>query len=193
MTWGRRPLAVGAAALALLVGCSGSDPRLADPAPATGSQTPDRTASPQTPDPAPSGLDAARGFWSVRGYRATPLPTRIIIPKIRIASSLDRLGRAPDGTVQVPGPDRWEVPGWYELGPRPGDRGSAVILGHVDSKRGPAVFFRLRELRAGDEIEVTRADGSSVRFVVQRTAQYDKQRFPTDEVYYPTLTSRCGW
>jgi hypothetical protein len=189
MTWGRRPLAVSAAALALLVSCAGSDPRLADPAPATGSQTPGRTASPQTPDRTASGLDAARGFQSVRGYRATPLPVRIIIPKIGIASPLDRLGRAPDGTVEVPGPDRWEVPGWYELGPRPGDRGSAVILGHVDSKRGPAVFFRLRELRAGDEIKVTRADRSSARFVVERTAQYDKQRFPTDEVYYPTLTS----
>jgi Sortase domain len=189
MTRSRRGLAVGVAALALLAGCSSSGAHPADPAPATGSQTPDRTASPQTPDPAASGLDAARGFRSARGYRATPLPVRVQIPKIGVASSLDRLGRAPDGTVEVPGPDRWGVPGWYELGPRPGDRGSAVILGHVDSKRGPAVFFRLRELRAGDEIKVTRADGSSVRFVVERTAQYDKQRFPTDEVYYPTLTS----
>ena len=189
MTRSRRGFAVGVAALVLLAGCAGSDPRLADPAPATGSQRPDRTASPPRPDPAPSGLDAARGFQSVRGYRATPLPVRVQIPKIGVASSLDRLGRAPDGTVEVPGPDRWDVPGWYELGPRPGELGSAVILGHVDSKRGPAVFFRLRELRRGDEIKVTRADGSSVRFVVQRTEQYDKQRFPTDEVYYPTLTS----
>jgi hypothetical protein len=187
MRWGRRPLAVGAAALALLVGCSGSDPRLADPAPATGSQTPDRTASsPQRPDPAASGLDAARGFRSARGYRATPLPVRVQIPKIGVASSLDRLGRAPDGTVEVP--SRWGVAGWYALGPRPGDPGSAVLLGHVDSTRGPAVFFRLRELRRGDEIKVARADRSSTRFVVERTAQYDKQRFPTDDVYYPTLT-----
>jgi len=63
-----------------------------------------------------------------------------------------------------------------------------VILGHVDSKRGPAVFFRLRELRPGDRIDVQRADGSWVRFVVQRIAKYDKRRFPTDAVYYPTLT-----
>ena len=189
MTPSRRRLAVGVAALALLAGCSGSGAHPADPSAPVASQTPDRKASPQTPGRAADGLDAARGFRSVRGYRATPIPTRISIPKIRVASSLDRLGRAPDGTVEVPGPDRWEVPGWYELGPRPGDLGSAVILGHVDSTRGPAVFFRLRELRAGDEIEVTRADGSSVRFVVQRTEQYDKQRFPTDDVYYPTLTS----
>jgi hypothetical protein len=84
--------------------------------------------------------------------------------------------------------EEWTGPGWYAGGTRPGDPGSAVILGHVDSKRGPAVFFRLHELRKGDEIEVGRADGSSVRFVVQRTEQYPKDRFPTDDVYYPTLT-----
>jgi sortase (surface protein transpeptidase) len=80
------------------------------------------------------------------------------------------------------------VAGWYAPGTRPGDPGSAVILGHVDSKRGPAVFFRLRELRRGDAVTIRRADGSSVRFVVQRTEQYPKDRFPTDAVYYPTLT-----
>jgi len=178
MTSGRVRLAAGTAALALLVGCSEAGARRAEPSPAATSQAPDQAAS---------GVDAARRFRSARGYRGTPVPARIEIPKIHVASSLDRLGRAPDGTVEVPG--RWEVAGWYTLGPRPGDPGSAVILGHVDSKRGPAVFFRLRELRRGDEIKVTRADGSTVRFAVERTEQYDKQRFPTDDVYYPTLTS----
>ena len=79
--------------------------------------------------------------------------------------------------------------GWYAGGTRPGDPGSAVILGHVDSKRdGPAVFYRLRDLRRGDEITITRADGSTVRFAVDRTEQFPKSRFPTDDVYYPTLT-----
>jgi sortase (surface protein transpeptidase) len=167
-----------AAALALLAGCSQSGARHAERSPAASSQTPDRPAG---------GVEAARGFRSVRGYRPTPVPVRVVIPKIRVASSLVRLGRAPDGTVGTPG--RWEVAGWYALGPRPGDPGSAVILGHVDSKRGPAVFFRLRELRLGDEVTVERADGSSVRFVVDRTdEQYPKRRFPTEEVYYPTLS-----
>jgi sortase (surface protein transpeptidase) len=168
---GRRGLAAGAAALALLVGCS-SGARQAAP------------AAPGTPGRAARGLDAARGFQPVRNYQATPVPVWLDIPRIHVASSLTQLGRAADGTVELPG---WEVAGWYALGPRPGDPGSAVILGHVDSKRGPAVFYRLRELRPGDRIDITRADRSSVRFVVQRTAQYDKQRFPTDEVYYPTL------
>ena len=177
MTGGRRRLAAAAAVAALLVGCSGSDARQAQPPSATTSPTPDQSAG---------GADAARGFRSVRGYRATPAPVRVEIFRIGVASSLDRLGRAPDGTVQEP--TRWERAGWYAPGTRPGDPGSAVILGHVDSKRGPAVFFRLRELRPGDMVTIGRADGSTVRFVVQRTEQYPKDRFPTDEVYYPTLT-----
>ena len=179
MTWGRRRVAAAGVALVLLVGCSKAGAQRPKPSP---------TATSPTSDPTAAGAEAARGFRSARGYRATPVPTRIEIPRIGVASSLDRLGRESDGTVATPGPNRWNVPGWYALGPRPGDPGSAVILGHVDSKRGPAVFFRLRELRRGDTITVTRADGSAVRFVVQRTEQYPKRRFPTDDVYYPTLT-----
>jgi hypothetical protein len=63
-----------------------------------------------------------------------------------------------------------------------------VILGHVDSDGGPAVFFRLRELRRGDEVRIGRADGSVLGFIVERTEQFPKERFPTDDVYYPTLT-----
>jgi hypothetical protein len=172
-------LVAAAAALTLLGGCAGSGARPSEPSPtpAVGSHTPDREVGPP---------DAARGFRSVRDYHQTPIPIRLNIPRIGVASTLDRLGRARDGSVQVP--SRWHVAGWYALGPRPGDPGSAVILGHVDSRSGPAVFYRLRELRRGDEIRIARADGSSVRFVVERTEQFDKRRFPTDEVYYPTLT-----
>jgi sortase (surface protein transpeptidase) len=174
MTWGRR-LAAGAAALALLVGCSQAGARRADPS---------ATATSRGPDQAAGGLDAARAFRSARGYQATPVPIRIDIPRIGVSSSLIQLGRAADGTVAVPPP---KVAGWYAPGTRPGDPGSAVILGHVDSKHAPAVFYRLRELRRGDEILISRADGSALRFVVERTAMYPKKRFPTDDVYYPTL------
>ena len=168
MTRGWRRLAVGAAVLALLVGCSREGVR-----------------QPES-DKAAGGAAAAHGFHSVRNYRDTPVPVRVNIPRIGVTSSLDRLGRAPDGTVEVP--SRWEVAGWYAPGPRPGDPGSAVVLGHVDSKRGPAIFYRLRELRRGDEIRIGRADGSTARFAVDRVEQYPKDRFPTDDVYYPTLT-----
>jgi sortase (surface protein transpeptidase) len=175
---GGRRLAAGAAALALLAGCSEAGARRAEPSP---------TATSRAADQAAGGVDAAHRFRSARGYRATPVPVRIDIPRIGVSSSLIRLGRAADGTVEVPMP--FGVAGWYAPGTRPGDPGSAVIFGHVDSKRGPAVFFRLRELRRGDQIRVKRADGSSLRFVVERTEQYPKAQFPTDDVYYPTLTS----
>jgi len=88
------------------------------------------------------------------------VPVGLRIPKIQVTTSLEPLGRAPDGTVEVP--NRSDLAGWYAPGPRPGDPGSAVILGHVDSDRGPAVFYRLGELRPGDQLTVSGADGSSV-------------------------------
>ncbi len=160
----------------LLSGCAAA---------AGGADAPGQASRSTAPKRDGGGLDAARDFHSDREFKGTPAPTRIEIPSIGVSSSLLRLGKAKDGTVEVPGP--WDVAGWYADGPRPGDSGSAVILGHVDSKSGPAVFYRLRELRPGDQIEVSRADGSKVTFMVDRTAQYLKKRFPTDEVYYPTL------
>jgi sortase (surface protein transpeptidase) len=177
MTNRRRRLAAAAALLVLAAGCGGPEARYGGVSSTVATRAPDRPAK---------GVEAARGFRSVRGYQPTPVPVRIDIPRIGVASALDRLGRAPDGTVQEP--TRWGVAGWYAPGTRPGDPGSAVILGHVDSKAGPAVFFRLRELRRGDTVTIGRADGSRVRFIVQRTEQYPKDRFPTDAVYYPTLT-----
>ena len=186
MTRGRsRPAAtaVAAALLVLLVlaaGCAGPRARYAG----VSSTLADRGQA----GPA-DGREAVRGFRSTRGYRGTPVPVRLEIARIGVSTGLQRLGRDQHGAVEVPsGPHRWDTAGWYAPGTRPGDPGSAVILGHVDSRSGPAVFYRLRELRRGDLVEVARADGSTVRFVVQRTEQYDKRRFPTDEVYYPTLT-----
>lgn len=153
-----------------------------------------------TAAPSEDGGAAVRDFRSVRGYRPTPVPVRLEIARIGVDTALQRLGQDQGGAVEVPtGPRQWRDAGWYagEGGTRPGDPGSAVILGHVDSKRGPAVFYRLRELRAGDPVVVVRADGSRVRFVVERVEQYPKGRFPTEDVYYPTLSPKlrlvtCG-
>lgn len=176
----RAGVALGVAALTLLAGCSGAGAaRQTPPAARAGSAAAASGAG------TASGAEAARNFQPPRRYQATPVPVWIAIPRIGVASPLQPLGQERDGTVAVP--KDWNVAGWYELGPRPGDPGSAVILGHVDSKTGPAVFYRLRELRPGDQIVITRADRSQVRFVVQRSATYPKQHFPTDDVYYPTL------
>ena len=91
------------------------------------------------------------------------------------------LHREPDGTMQTP--RRWENTGWYEPGPEPGERGPAVIAGHVDSTAGPAVFYRLRELRRGNLIRIRRADGSMLRFRVEGLERWPKSDFPTRRVF----------
>lgn len=113
-----------------------------------------------------------------------PAPAAIEIPSIGVHARLVRLGLNADGTLEVP--TRFAEAGWWAGGPRPGERGPAVVAGHVDTRTGPAVFARLSELRAGDRIWVVRRDGSRVRFVVRRSARYAKARFPTARVYGPT-------
>jgi Sortase domain len=112
---------------------------------------------------------------------ARSTPVALEIPAIDVDVSLSGLGLNPDGTVQVP--TDFQEPGWYELGPSPGQVGSAVILGHVDSYLGPAVFFELRTLRAGDQVNVNLADGVAVHFRVLAVAMYLKAQFPSLEVY----------
>ena len=111
--------------------------------------------------------------------RSTPVALRI--PAIDLAIPLGELGLNPDGTVEVP--TDFAEAGWFRLGPSPGQSGSAVILGHVDSYRGPAVFFRLASLLVGDEVEVSLADGVVARFVVTAVNTYPKEAFPATEVY----------
>ena len=111
--------------------------------------------------------------------RSTPVALRI--PAINLAVSLSTLGLNPDRTVQVP--TDFQEPGWFDLGPSPGQVGSAVILGHVDSYQGPAVFFRLRALHPSDQVEVSLADGMIAHFMVTTVVQYPKDQFPAEQVY----------
>jgi sortase (surface protein transpeptidase) len=137
--------------------------------------------SPSVAGPAP---DAAP-FRSVRTFQEVALPVRLRIPDARIDTPLQRLGRAADRTVEVP--TDFGVAGWFGDGPRPGEAGPAVILGHVDSRSGPAVFFPLAGLAPGAEVQVDRADGSTVAFRVTSVSKVPKAEFPTDLVYAPTL------
>jgi Sortase domain len=125
------------------------------------------------------------GFRSVRTYDQPAPPVRLWIPAIAVSTRLVRLGRLPDGSLEVP--HDWDTAGWFEQGPRPGQPGPAVILGHVDSTAGPAVFFRLRELRPEDIVRVGLADGRILVFRVQRVRRYPKDKFPAEAVYFPTL------
>jgi sortase (surface protein transpeptidase) len=111
-------------------------------------------------------------------------PRRIIIPAIGVSARVIPLGLNPNGTIQTP--TQWGVTGWYTKGPTPGRRGPAVVVGHVDSKSGPAVFYRLRALLRGDTIRIDRSDGTIVRFRVRRIEHWPKTHFPSKRVYGPT-------
>ncbi len=108
-------------------------------------------------------------------------PVTIRIPAIDLTARVSGLGLKSDGTVQVP--TNPAQTGWYRRGPAPGEVGSAVILGHVDSVQGPAVFYRLRFLRTGDRIQVTLADGAVAHFVVRTVSMYRNEKFPARRVY----------
>jgi sortase (surface protein transpeptidase) len=174
--WPAVPLVTMALAGLLVSGCGGPGH---SPAAAPSSHGGPATAAKphQPPDVA--------GFHSVRTYDQLAPPARLQIPAIAVSTPLVRLGRLRDGSIEVP--HDWNTAGWYDQGPRPGQPGPAVILGHVDSKTGPAVFYRLRALRPRDIIRVGLTDGRILIFRVQRLERYPKDKFPTQAVYFPTL------
>jgi len=139
-------------------------------------------------DVAPATLNAsASGTVLVARtpVRAGPLPVRIVIPTIAVSADIEPLHRAADGTLNTP--QQWNDAGWYADGVVPGQRGPAVIVGHVDSARdGPAVFYRLRQLQPGDQVLVETSDAQNHRFDVDTARKFAKTSFPTELVYGPT-------
>lgn len=108
-------------------------------------------------------------------------PVSLRIPSIDVTANITSLGLNTDKTVEVPSnPDD---AGWYSKGPKPGENGSAVILGHVDSKTGPAVFYRLKQLGTGDQVAVKLSDDTVAHYQVARVAQYANEDFPASKVY----------
>ena len=128
------------------------------------------------------------------------VPVSIRIPDIGVDAQVMEVGKNADGTVQVPPLDDHNPTGWYQYGPSPGQRGAAVILGHVDSLTGISVFYYLKDLHASDRIDVTLTDGKVATFVVDGVQKVTKDAFPTATVYgvsgkapYPSLRLiTCG-
>ncbi|TCO65578.1 class F sortase [Actinocrispum wychmicini] len=163
----RKWLGGAVVALALtLTGCGGK-PSNPVPPPAGG---PGPTAAQEQQEMAVPALPAAE-------------PTGIEIPKIKAKSTLVPLGLNQDGTIEVPPVSAPMQAGWYTKAPTPGEIGPAVILGHVDGNKQPGIFYRLKEMATGDEILVSRKDGSTARFLVAKVDQVSKKDFPSDKVY----------
>jgi sortase (surface protein transpeptidase) len=137
------------------------------------------------PSPAPSAATSEPEFSAVREVPRSQVPVRLRIPALGVDAPVGPVGKAPDGTVEVP--TRWEDVGWFDEGARPGEDGPTVLLGHVDSKAGPAVFARLPQAPPGTVVEVVGDGGEVTRWRVERTEQHPKTEFPTEAVYLPAL------
>jgi len=128
---------------------------------------------------------------------AAAVPVRIEIAKLDVDAPVMQLGLNQDGTVQVPPLNDHDLAGWYTGSVTPGQDGSSVILGHVDSYEGASVFFAIKNLNPGDLVTIVRADGSTAIFAVDGVQKVAKVAFPSSAVYgntaYPSLRLvTCG-
>ncbi|WP_282772157.1 class F sortase [Saccharomonospora viridis] len=163
----RRLAGLAALAFLLITGCSGPQDTIAGHAEAVEQQT---------------GVSV-----DVDEQATLPasLPIRLRIPDIGVdTDAFVGLGLEPDNTMEVP--EGAEVVGWYEESPTPGERGPSVLAAHVDWQNQKGVFFDLRNLEAGANVVVDRADGTTVFFKVTEVEQYPKDEFPTERVYGDT-------
>ncbi|MET7428891.1 class F sortase [Streptomyces flaveolus] len=113
-------------------------------------------------------------------------PTSFRVPSLGVDAPITPLRLDRNRELETPPVDRPQLVGWYQGGPTPGEAGTAVAVGHRDTRTGPAVFAGLAQVKPGKPIEVARADGRTAVYSVDRVKVYDKTGFPDDEVYGPT-------
>ncbi|WP_227870314.1 sortase domain-containing protein [Streptomyces otsuchiensis] len=171
----------GVAVVLLTAACAGPPAERVPPAdggsPAVG--------APETPDAADGGDDGDNDRDRDAGSDSDAEvvdggPVSVGIDAVGVRSGLIRLGLRDDGTMEVP--EDPDLAGWYAPGGRPGGPGPTVIVGHVDSTDGPAVFARLRDLAPGDTVRVGLGDDDAV-YRVARTEEFPQDAFPTVDVF----------
>ncbi|MEV3869816.1 class F sortase [Streptomyces sp. NPDC049906] len=163
-------------ALAVLVGV-----RLVQGDPVPGPPQPSPAAAVR-PAPAASGPAASTDPAPL----AVARPDAVRIPAIGVDAPLRAVGYDPRGRLDAPPPTEPGTAGWFSAGPSPGERGAAVLTGHVDTRTGPAVFYSLGSLVHGDTIEVTRGDGRTAVFTVDGVEVLPREGFPAERVYGDT-------
>ncbi|MFF2542345.1 class F sortase [Kitasatospora sp. NPDC058063] len=170
---------MGAAAVGLLLIYNSVDTG-ADPGTEDGRPAPPAAAAPAVPGPAGAAdADAAPQTPALKRAK----PTRLRIPQIAVDAPFTELAVNPAGQLDAPPPDDKNLVGWYRDGVTPGERGSAVLAGHVDTAKGPAVFLLLSFLLPGNKVEVSRADGTVAVFSVDSVETFAKNAFPDAKVY----------
>jgi hypothetical protein len=151
-----------------------------DPSPSTGSVV----STHAVPIPGVTLFASSSASAGIPANDSASNPIHLSVPSIRIETGLQPLHLLTDGTLQSP--SSWNVAGWYSDGIKPGQIGPAVIAGHIDSTKGPAVFYQLNKLVVGAQAIVTEQDGAVLTFVVDDRQSYPKSGFPATAVYGPT-------
>ncbi|MET7683205.1 class F sortase [Streptomyces sp. NPDC005423] len=139
------------------------------------------------PQPASAAAADSRTAHSTFGTVPEPLSysaaDRVAIPAIQVDAPVMPVGLDADGWVGAPPPEDPNLAGWFTGGVSPGEKGTAVVVGHVDNRRGPAVFYGLGALKKGNRVEVHREDGKTAVFEVYGIEVFEKNTFPGDRVY----------
>ncbi|MDX3245290.1 class F sortase [Streptomyces sp. ME18-1-4] len=137
--------------------------------------------------PQPASAAAADSRAGDLGLPPTPLayavPNRVRIPAISVDAPIMPVGLDTDGWVAAPPPEDPNLAGWFTGGVSPGEKGTSVVVGHVDNKLGPAVFYGLGALKKGNRVEVARQDGKTAVFDIYGIEVFEKNNFPGDRVY----------
>ncbi|MBC2905337.1 class F sortase [Streptomyces cupreus] len=165
------------ALLALTVGLFGSNDSPSE------APLPPRVAHASAPAP-PAGQPVGKHLPRSR-------PVRLLIPKISVDAPFTDLAIGRTGQLNPPPADDVNLVGWYAKGASPGETGTSIIAGHVDTATSAAVFANLRNLKKGDAFHVERADGRRASFVVDSVETFDKEHFPSRRVYGDTAQAQA--
>ncbi|MYR41825.1 class F sortase [Streptomyces sp. SID5910] len=140
---------------------------------------------PQPASAAASDTRVAGGENAVPGLAplAYAVPDRVSIPAIQVDAPVMPVGLDADGWVGAPPPEDPNLAGWFTGAVSPGEKGTAVVVGHVDNQQGPAVFYGLGALKKGNRVEVSRQDGKTAVFEIYGIEVFEKDDFPGDRVY----------
>ena len=176
--------AAGAALLGTLLVYNSLNP--SGPDTASGVPTPPPVAAGPTTEPPATSAGAPSAASSQGPALPRSVPTRLSIPSIGVDAPFVPLSLDAGGALQPPPMSRPTVVGYYADGPTPGERGAAIVAGHVDTKTGPAVFLLLSLVKPGASVSVKRADGTTATFKVDTVQTFSKGAFPDQKVYGAT-------
>ena len=163
----------------------------------SGQVKPPAAAAAASVAPAPAGPTSAAPSASPTLLLPRSVPKRIPIPEIAVDAPFTALSIGTSGELDAPPENDNNLVGWFQGGVTPGERGTSIVAGHVDTKTGPAVFLELSSLKPGSTMDIAREDGTVATFKVDSVETFGKKNFPNERVYADTASPQlrvitCG-